>query len=74
MRLFNKAMLTVTKDVKPTLVTNYPKACRERCRFANEEDDERDWKYLFIKKMHTKDEIEGPLIMSFYVRMCNARS
>jgi hypothetical protein len=58
----------VAKDVKPALVTDYPEASGERCGFADEEANERDRKYLFIKKMHTKDETEVLSITSFYVR------
>jgi hypothetical protein len=68
-RLFTKAVPTVTKDVKPALVTDYPKESGERCGFTYEKDDQLDRKYLFIKKMHTEDETEGPSITSFYVRM-----
>ncbi|KFY92531.1 hypothetical protein V498_04890 [Pseudogymnoascus sp. VKM F-4517 (FW-2822)] len=68
MDMFSTAVPRVAKDVKPALVTDYPEASGERCGFADEEADERDRKYLFIKKMHTKDETEGPSITSFYVR------
>lgn len=68
MDLFSTAVPRVAKDVKPALVTDYPEASGERCGFADEEADERDRKYLFIKRMHTKDETEGPSITSFYVR------
>jgi len=40
--IFSIAVPIVTKNMKPTLITNYPKLARERCGFVDKEANECD--------------------------------